>query len=73
MIQNGNPVNLIWREIENTFDQYQKRIFIPLTYFGNETIIMSNKIQTKIEGTLFCSEMVFGFNKRIDIIKTVDE
>ena len=80
MIKNGYPVNLVRRKIKNTTDQYQKRnerpqavpkkrIFIPLTYYGNETIIMSNKIKTKIEGIFPCSEVIFGFKKGLTLSK----
>ena len=80
MVKNGYPVNLVRRKIKNTTDQYQKRndrpqavpkkiIFIPLTYYGNETIIVSNKIKAKIEGIFPCSEVIFRLRKGLTISK----
>ena len=62
IVKNGYPTNLVRRKIQNTINQYQKinestkkeekhktKLFMPLIYHGNETIIMSNKIKNTIE------------------------
>ena len=81
MIKNGYPTNLVKRKIQNTIDQYQKindatkkekqktKLFIPLTYHGNETNIMSNKIKNKIERLFPTTEIIFGFKKGLTLGK----
>ncbi len=58
LIRNGYPLNLIKRKMKNTTDQFnitktqtppKKTFFIPITYHGYETILMTNKIQSMID------------------------
>jgi predicted GIY-YIG superfamily endonuclease len=82
MIHNGYPVNLVRRKIKNTIEQYQKnasttknkskigkQLFIPLTYYGDETIIMSNKIKDMIKSLFPTIEVIFGYKKGLTLGK----
>jgi predicted GIY-YIG superfamily endonuclease len=81
MIQNGYPVNLVKRKIKNTIDQHQKTttsienklkkktLFIPITYYGNETFIMSNKIKNMIESLYPMTHVIFGYRKGLTLAK----
>ncbi|CAF4157396.1 unnamed protein product, partial [Rotaria sordida] len=83
MICNGYPVNLVKRKIKNTIEQYhnnrstiknkiktkEKKLFIPLTYYGDETIIMSNKIKNIIKSLFPTFEIIFGYKKGTTLAK----
>ncbi|CAF3209260.1 unnamed protein product [Rotaria sp. Silwood2] len=82
MVQNGYPVNLVKRKIRNTIDQHQKKttksteqkklkkaLFIPITYYGNETFIMSNKIKNVIESLYPMTQVIFGYRKSLTLAK----
>jgi hypothetical protein len=80
MVKNGYPMNLVKRKIKNTIDQYQKtnqsnkiklkdKLFIPITYHGIESIIMSTKIKNKIELLFPTIEVIFGFKKGLTLGK----
>lgn len=80
MIQNGYPRGLVKRKIKNTIEQHQKskkkptvenkkKIYIPLTYYGNESIIMSNKIEKMIKSLFPTIDIIFAFKKGITLGK----
>ncbi|CAF3882614.1 unnamed protein product [Adineta steineri] len=75
---NGYPINLVKRKINYTIDQHHrtnektninKKVFIPLTYYGNETIIMSNKIKSMIESLFPTTQIIFGYKKGLTLAK----
>ena len=80
MIKNGYPVNFVRRKINNIIDQQReanhtgqnkskKKLFIPITYHGNETIILSTKIKNMIESFFPTVEVTFGFRKGLTLAK----
>lgn len=80
MIQNGYPRGLVKRKIKNTIEQHQKskkkptvenkkKKYIPLTYYGNESIIMSNKIEKMIKSLFPTIDIIFAFKKGITLGK----
>jgi hypothetical protein len=79
---NGYPVNLVKRKMKNTIEQFhnntstnndrttiKERLFIPLTYDGDETIIMTNKIKNMIKSLYPTIEVIFGFKKGTTLSK----
>jgi hypothetical protein len=82
MIHNRYPVNLVRRKIKNTIEQYQKnttttknkieikeKLFISLTYYDDETIIISNKIKDMIKSLFPAIEIIFGYKKGLTLAK----
>ena len=78
LVKNGYPVNLVKRKINNTIKQFyqpttpktiKKLLFIPLTYYGTETIIMTNKIKSILEKTYPAAKVIFAFKKGLTINK----
>jgi hypothetical protein len=48
LTNNGYPLNLVKRKMINIRSQRQY-FFVPITYHGFETILMTNKIKSMIE------------------------
>lgn len=80
MTRNGYPMNLVKRKISNTIDQHQraatrttqtkkKKLFISLTYYGEETLIMSSKIKNMIDSLYPTTDVIFGYKKGLTLGK----
>lgn len=46
-----------------------KKLFIPLTYYGDETINMSNKIEKMIKSLYPTIEVIFAYKKGLTFTK----
>jgi hypothetical protein len=75
---NGYPLNLVKRKIKNTIDRFnstktpnppKKIFFVPITYHGYETILMTNKIKSMIERIYPMTNVIFGYRKGLSISK----
>ncbi|CAF1119945.1 unnamed protein product, partial [Didymodactylos carnosus] len=78
LIRNGYPKNLIKRKIKYTIEQKQQQVptkirsklfYTSLTYFGNETKVMADKLKKKLEKTFPTTEVKFGFQKGLTVRK----
>ncbi|CAF3873515.1 unnamed protein product [Rotaria sp. Silwood1] len=80
LVKNEYPVKLVKRKINNTIQQFRfsqptvskslkKMFFVPLTYYGIETIIMTNKIKNILEKTYPTTKVMFCFKKDLTINK----
>ncbi|CAF1483936.1 unnamed protein product, partial [Didymodactylos carnosus] len=81
LVQNGYPVSLIKRKMKNTIEQFQKpqpptqlqlrtkKVFIPLTYHGLETLKMSNRIKNVTESVFPTVELIFGYKRGLTLAK----
>ena len=80
LTRNGYPINLVKRKIKNTIEQFNKKkpttttalkkaFFVPITYHGHETILMTNKIKRMIEKIYPMINVIFGYRKGLSISK----
>ncbi len=78
LTRNGYPLNLVRRKIKNNIDQFKttktqnsskKTFFVPITYHGHETILMTNKIKSMIERIYSMTNVIFGYRKGLSLSK----
>ena len=64
--------------MKNTIDQFgatksqktpKKNFFVPITYYGYETLLMSNKIKSMIERVYPTTNVIFGYKKGTSLSK----